>query len=128
MNLEGLKYVSRCEVDKMNVARVVGSGSLDVFATPAMISLMENAAMNAVQPFLEAGQTTVGGHIDCSHLAPSPLGAVIEAEAMVTAAEGRKITYSVEARCNGEVIGRGTHVRFVVDAERFMAKCRTAQE
>ena len=100
----------------------VGSGDLPVFATPAMMALMENAAMTAVAPYLEAGQTTVGGHIATSHLAPSPVGATIEAEAVVTAVEGRKIEFAVEARCEGKVIGSGTHLRFVVDAAKFMSK------
>lgn len=118
----GTTHVSTTLVDNLNVARVVGSGDLDVFATPAMVALMENAAMNAVKPFLDEGETTVGGHMDCSHTAPSPIGATIEAEAVVEAVEGRKITYTVEARCGDTIIGRGRHVRFVVNAAKFMAK------
>lgn len=118
----GTTHVSTTLVDNLNVARVVGSGDLDVFATPAMVALMENAAMNAVKPFLDEGETTVGGHMDCSHTAPSPIGATIEAEAVVVAVEGRKITYTVEARCGDTIIGRGRHVRFVVNAAKFMAK------
>ena len=118
----GTTHVSTTLVGNLNVARVVGSGDLDVFATPAMIALMENAAMNAVKPFLDEGETTVGGHMDCSHTAPSPIGATIEAEAVVESVEGRKITYTVEARCGDTIIGRGCHVRFVVNAAKFMAK------
>ncbi len=118
----GTTHVSTTLVDNLNVARVVGSGDLDVFATPAMVALMENAAMNAVKPFLDEGETTVGGEMNCTHTAPSPIGATVEAEATVVAVEGRKITYRVEARCEGKSIGVGTHIRFVVDAARFMAK------
>jgi len=118
----GIRHTSRVVVDSSNVASAVGSGGLDVFATPSMVALMENAAMTAVAPFLEEGQTTVGGHINTSHLAPSPVGATIEAEAVVTAVEGRKIEFAVEARCDGKVIGNGTHLRFVVDAAKFMSK------
>ncbi|MBP3382363.1 MAG: thioesterase family protein [Tidjanibacter sp.] len=118
----GTTHVSTTLVDNLNVARVVGSGDLDVFATPAMIALMENAAMNAVKPFLDEGETTVGGEMNCTHTAPSPIGATIEAEAVVEAVEGRKITYTVEARCGDTIIGRGRHVRFVVNAAKFMAK------
>ena len=119
---KGQSYVSTTVVDASNTARTLGSGDLDVFATPAMIALMENAAMKAVAPHLAEGDTTVGGHMDCSHTAPSPTGATIEAEAVVESVEGRKITYTVEARCGDTVIGRGRHVRFVVNAAKFMAK------
>lgn len=118
----GTTHVSTTLVDNLNVARVVGSGDLDVFATPAMVALMENAAMKAVKPFLDEGETTVGGEMNCTHTAPSPIGATIEAEAVVEAVEGRKITYTVEARCGDTIIGRGRHVRFVVNAAKFMAK------
>ena len=118
----GMTFTSETVVTLSNCAVTMGSGDLEVFATPAMVALMENAAMTAVAPYLEAGQTTVGGHIATSHLAPSPVGATIEAEAVVTAVEGRKIEFAVEARCEGKVIGSGTHLRFVVDAAKFMNK------
>lgn len=118
----GIRHISTTIVGSDNVASAVGSGGLDVFATPSMVALMENAAMTAVAPYLEEGQTTVGGHINTSHLAPSAVGATIEAEAIVTAVEGRKIEFSVEARCEGKVIGSGTHLRFVVDAAKFMSR------
>lgn len=120
----GTKYTCTTVVDSSNVASAVGSGGLDVFATPSMVALMEKAALTAVAPFLNEGDTTVGGHIATSHTAPSPIGATIEAEAVVTAVEGRKIEFDVEARCGETVIGRGTHLRFVVNAEKFMSKLR----
>ena len=118
----GTRHISTTIVDHTNVASAVGSGGLDVFATPSMVALMEHAAMNAVAPYLAEGDTTVGGHIATSHIAPSPMGATIEAEAVVTAVEGRKIEFTVEARCGDTIIGRGCHVRFVVNAAKFMAK------
>lgn len=123
--MKGAKFVSRCTVDKINVARVVGSGTLDVFATPAMVALMEQAAMKAVVPYLAEGETTVGSQMNCSHLAPSPVGAIIEATAEVVEVEGRKITFAVEAYCGEQLIGNGIHVRYVVDAERFMSKMQS---
>ena len=75
----GTKHISTTVVDHTNVASAVGSGGLDVFATPSMVALMEHAAMTAVAPFLAEGDTTVGGHIATSHLAPSPIGATITA-------------------------------------------------
>ena len=80
------------------------------------------AGIAEIAPFLAEGDTTVGGHIATSHLAPPPIGATIEAEATVTAVEGKKIEFEVEARCGDQVIGRGTHLRFVVNAAKFMAK------
>lgn len=118
----GTKKISTTVVDSTKTASAVGSGGLDVFATPSMVALMEHAAMTAVAPFLAEGETTVGGYIATTHLAPSPIGATIEAEATVTAVEGRKIEFEVEARCGEQVLGRGTHTRFVVNAAKFMAK------
>lgn len=119
---EGLTYTSKVTVAPANCASAVGSGGLDVFATPSMVALMENAAMNAVAPFLPEGSTTVGVEINTTHIKPSALGAVIEATATLTAIEGRKLLFDVEARDAIGTIGKGTHVRFIVDIERFMAK------
>ncbi len=119
---EGLTHTSKVTVAPANCASAVGSGGLDVFATPSMVALMENAAMNAVAPFLPDGSTTVGVEINTTHIKPSALGAVIEATATLTAIEGRKLLFDVEARDAIGTIGKGTHVRFIVDIERFMAK------
>lgn len=118
----GTRHTSTTVVDSTNVASAVGSGGLDVFATPSMVALMEHAAMTAVAPFLAEGETTVGGHIATSHIAPSPIGATIEAEAVVIAVSGKKIEFDVEARCDGVTIGKGTHLRFVVDGAKFLAR------
>ena len=119
---EGLTHTSKVTVAPANCASAVGSGGLDVFATPSMVALMENAAMNAVAPFLPEGSTTVGVEINTTHIKPSALGAVIEATATLTAIEGRKLLFDVEACDAIGTIGKGTHVRFIVDIERFMAK------
>lgn len=119
---EGLTHTSKVTVAPANCASAVGSGGLDVFATPSMVALMENAAMNAVAPFLPEGSTTVGVEINTTHIKPSALGAVIEATATLTAIEGRKLLFDVEARDAIGTIGKGTHVRFIVDIERFIAK------
>ena len=118
----GTRYVSTTVVGAHNTARELGSGDLEVFATPAMVALMENAAMKAVAPFLAEGETTVGSEMNCTHTAPSPLGAEIEAEAVVESVEGRKVVFVVEARCGGKVIGQGSHVRYVVNVAKFLAK------
>lgn len=118
----GLTYTSKVVVDSDNCASAVGSGGLNVFATPSMVALMENAAMNAVAPFLPEGSTTVGTEINTTHIKPTALGDEVEATATLMHVEGRKLSFAVEARDTKGIIGRGTHVRFVVDVERFLAK------
>ncbi|MBQ9138099.1 MAG: thioesterase family protein [Alistipes sp.] len=118
----GLTYTSTTTVCQANTARTLGSGDMDVFATPAMVALMENAAMNAVAPALTEGQTTVGTQVETSHIKASALGATITATATLTAIEGRKLSFAVEAHDGTTLIGSGTHTRFIVDRDRFLAK------
>lgn len=118
----GASFCSHTKVDTCNVASAVGSGNLEVFATPMMVALMENAAMNCVTPFLSEGTTTVGGHISTSHIAPSPLGAVITSTATLTHVENKKLTFSVVAKDGEKTIGEGTHVRFIVEIDKFLNK------
>lgn len=118
----GMTFTSATVVGLSNCAATMGSGDLEVFATPAMVALMENAAMNAVAPALPQGSTTVGAEMNTTHIKPSPIGARVQATATLAAVEGRKLTFAVEAADEGGIIGKGTHVRFVVDRERFMAK------
>lgn len=120
----GLTFTSTTVVDNTNTAVALGSGDMEVFATPAMVALMENAAMNAVTPHLEAGQTTVGTEISTTHIKASALGATITATATLTAIEGRKLTFAVTAHDGDNIIGDGTHTRFIVDRERFLAKVK----
>ena len=118
----GLSYTSKTMVDESNTARALGSGDMPVFATPAMMALMENAAMKAVKEHLPEGSTTVGGHIESSHLKPSPIGAEVEATATLDKIDGRKLYFTVVARQGDNVIGEGKHLRFIVDRERFLSK------
>ena len=119
---KGLTATSRTVVCEENTARTMGSGDLPVFATPAMVALMEHAAMTAVAAALPEGSTTVGSEMNCSHIKPSKLGATISATAVLTAVEGRKLTFTVGACDEQGIIGEGVHVRFVVDRARFMEK------
>jgi len=112
-------------VDDTNVAASVGSGLLSVFATPMMIALMERAACECLSDAFADGQTSVGTAISIEHTAASPLGAMIAATAKITAVDGRKVDFEVTASDKIGEIGRGTHTRFIVDAERFMTKART---
>lgn len=120
----GLTYTSHTVVTDGNTAEHVGSGDLAVFATPAMAALMENAAMLAVAPALEKGQTTVGSEISISHIKPTGIGSKVSATAVLAAVEGRKLSFNVAARDEDGMIGEGTHIRFIVDSERFMGKVR----
>jgi len=90
-----------------------------VFATPVMIMVMENAALNAIKPFLDHGESAVGTRIDVRHVAPTPLGATVVGHAKVTRTEGRLIEFSVVARDQQEEIGSGIHERVVVDLARL---------
>ena len=119
---EGLTHTSVLTVKDSDTALRFGSGDMPVLATPAMLALMENAAMLAVAAGLEEGQTTVGGHIESSHLLPSKLGAQVEATATLVRIEGRKLYYHIVARMGSAVIGEGKHLRFIVDRTRFLEK------
>ena len=118
----GLKYESTTVVSVANTAATLGSGDMDVFATPAMVALMENAAMLAVRDHLPEGSATVGTQISTSHLKASPLGASITASAELIEVDGRRLTFAVKAWDEKGTIGEGTHTRFVVDRERFLSK------
>lgn len=98
----------------------MGSGDLPVLATPSMMALMENAAMMAVKPYLQEGETTVGGHIESSHLSPTRVGSTISATAKLTEIKGRKLSFEIEAYQGETLLGRGTHLRFIVSREKFM--------
>ena len=118
----GLKHTSELTVTDAVTAIRMGSGDMPVLATPAMMALMENAAMLAVADELPEGSTTVGGHIASSHLRPSKIGDVVRAVAEVTKVDGRKIEFKVSAYSGDVLLGEGTHLRFIVDRERFMSK------
>ena len=93
-----------------------------VFGTPALVALMERAAVDAVTPHLPPGKTSVGGRIDVRHLAATPVGMRVRARAELVEIEGRRLVFSVEAWDEVEQVGEATHERFVVDEERFAAK------
>ena len=132
---KGLKYTSELTVSEAVTAIMVGSGDMPVLATPMMMALMErsssarllpkgrkNAAMLAVKDELPEGCTSVGGHIESSHLKPSKIGDVVRAEAEVTKVDGKKIEFKVAAYSGDTLLGEGCHLRFIVDKEKFMSK------
>ena len=118
----GLKHTSELIVGDAVTAIQMGSGDIPVIAIPTMMALMENAAILAVADELPEGCTTVGGHIESSHLRPSRIGDKVAATAEVTKVEGKKIEFKVAAYSGETLLGEGTHLRFIVDKERFMSK------
>lgn len=120
----GLTYTATTTVTQEKSALSMGSGSLMVFATPALVALMENAAMMSVATLLPEGSTTVGGAISIQHTRPSGIGEEVTATARLIAIEGRKLSFNLVANDSSGVIGEGTHVRFIVDAARFMQKVK----
>ena len=122
--IEGINHASFLIVAPEDTAIAQGSGQLKVLATPRLVALMENAAMLTVAPSLSPGETTVGGQISITHLAPSAVGKEIVATAVLEKIEGKKLTFSVSAKEGDKLIGEGTHVRFIVNKEKFMAKLK----
>lgn len=119
----GLHFECMTIVDENKTATALGSGDMAVFATPAMVALMEHTAMLCVAEHLPAGSTTVGTAISVSHTKASPVGAKIIAEARLVVLDGRRMEFRVRA-CDeqGVVIGEGFHSRYIVDRERFLSK------
>lgn len=118
----GQKHTSEIIVNDSLSAENVGSGDMPVLATPMMMALMENAAMLAVKDSLKEGMTTVGGHIESSHLAPTKIGEKVMATAEVTKVDGKKIFFKISAYCGETLLGEGTHLRFIVDRQKFLAR------
>lgn len=118
----GIKNTKQITVEEKDTALTYGSGTLRVFATPAMIALMENTAMNAVSAYLEEGEATVGTEMNVKHLSATPVGGTVTCEAELTEIDGRRLVFSVKASDNSGVIGEGTHQRFIIKTEKFLAK------
>lgn len=121
--IKGTFGITKTVVCEANTAKAAKSGSLPVFATPFMIALMEDATCKAVSDFLENDETTVGTNINVAHSKASGIGEEITAKAVIAEADGRKITFDVEARDSADnVIGSGKIERFVVNSEKFMKR------
>ena len=109
-------------VSEENTALSVGSGSLKVYATPAMLALMEKAACKALEPVLGEGETTVGTLLNVKHIAATPMGMQVSATAELLEKDGRRYVFKVTATDECGVIGEGTHERFAVLSEKFTEK------
>lgn len=118
----GIQGTAQTTVTSEICAKAVGSGTLDVFATPALIALVEKAATLAVSAELDEGMTSVGTKLDFSHTAATPIGMKATATATLIEIDGRRLVFSVSASDEVGEIGNGTHERFLVNAEKFLAK------
>jgi predicted thioesterase len=121
----GMTGESQVTVTSDLTAKKMGSGSLLVYSTPAMIALMEAAAVNAIDPYLETGQTTVGIQIEVRHISASPIGENVRAEAEIIGVEGKRIIFAVRAWDEQEMIGEGSHTRYLIDEEKFMERVQS---
>ena len=124
----GLSAELSIVVSDADTASRWGSGLVPVYSTPALVGLMEAAAVRALDGRLESGQTTVGGHIDVRHLAATPVGMSVRVRAELTAVEGRKLSFKIEAWDEVEKIGEALHERFVIETEKFVTRASAKQK
>lgn len=120
----GCKGRAETVVTPEKTAKIAGSGTLDVFATPFMAALMEEAAWTSIQPYLEDGQGSVGIALNLTHDAATPVGMKVWAESTVTAINGRKVSFSITAYDETGVIGTCDHQRAIIDNEKFFTRCQ----
>ena len=121
----GIKNSLEITVTKENTALSMGSGSLEVFATPAMISLIEGCCYKCVTAFLEEGQSTVGTKLEIEHLAPTPIGMKVTCNSTLVEVDGRRLVFEVEVFDSTGIVGKGKHERFIINSEKFMAKANS---
>ena len=121
-NLKGLRHSETLVVEHKDTAAVYGSGALEVFATPAMIALMEKTSLESVADKIGEGNTTVGIAVNIKHLKASPVGSTIRCEAEIVEVDRRRLVFSVKCFEGETVVGEGIHERFVVDSQKFMSK------
>ncbi len=120
----GLRGEARLMVREEDTAQHLGSGNVAVLATPRMIALMEKASVKAVDHLLPPGQATVGSEIRVRHLAATPQGIEVTVCSELVEVEGRRLTFKVEAFDEREKVGEGTHIRFIIDLDRFREKVK----
>lgn len=124
----GLKGKATTTSSHANSAKTAGSGTLDVFATPSMVALMEQAAQTSLAPFLGEDESSVGTALHISHSAATPLGLEIWAESEVTEVDGKRVEFTVTAYDKKGEIGKGTHQRFIINIPKFMARTQSKLE
>ena len=121
----GMKNTAVITVTEKDTAVFYGSGTLEVYATPAMAALMENTAMNSVSPYLSEGEATVGTLLNIKHLSATPIGCTVSCESELVEIDGRRLVFRVTARDSAGLSGEGTHERFIISAEKFMDKTKS---
>lgn len=119
----GIQGHAETLVEKEDTAQAVGSGELLVYATPCMAALMEGAACESIAPFLARDESSVGTRMELTHSSATPVGMQVRAESVVTAVDGRKVTFEITAYDEAGEIGRAVHERFIIKTERFLEKC-----
>jgi predicted thioesterase len=124
----GLRATVTVTVSAADTAQALGSGSVPVFSTPRLVAIVEQAAVDALTGRLAPGETSVGTRIEISHLAATPVGQTVRAQAEITAVDGRRLRFAVVAWDAHEKIGEGTHDRVIVDEQRFLERLRRKSE
>ena len=124
----GIKGKQTIVVTPAQTAAYYGSGALEVFATPAMVALLEETAWRSVQPYLEEGQATVGTRVDIRHLAATPLGGKVTCESELVEIDRRRLVFKVTVTDEKTKVGEGSHERFVIQSEKFLAAAKAKKD
>ncbi|MCG9968054.1 thioesterase family protein [Pelotomaculum terephthalicicum JT] len=118
----GIEGKASTVVNKGNTAMAYGSGAVNVFATPAMVALMEKAALSSVDPLLDAGYTTVGTKIEVKHMAATPMGMNVTATSRLVEVNGKRLLFNIEVKDEVDLVGTGVHERFIVELAGFIKR------
>jgi predicted thioesterase len=121
---QGQKGEKETLVNETNTAKAYGSGLIDVFATPAMIALMENTAHSSIQDFLPQGMVTVGIEINVKHIKATPIGKTVKCNSYLEKVDGKRLYFTIEAFDQEGKIGEANHIRYIVDALKFVEKLK----
>lgn len=124
----GIKGTLSCKVTEALTAVSMKSGTLPVYATPAMAALMEETAYKSVEPYLGEGEGTVGSGLNISHSSPSYLGSEVTCESVLTAVEGKKLVFHVIAADEAGTVGEGEHIRYIINQEKFLEKAKNKKQ
>lgn len=124
----GIKGTKTVTVNEANTAKTMGSGTLDVFATPALIALMEETCWRSVADQLEDGCGTVGTLLEIKHTAPTPVGMDVTCESELTEVDGRRLVFTVQAHDAKGLVGEGRHERFIINNDKFQSKADAKRE